>query len=354
MNKSKLKWIIVGLVVGALIMVIVTERLFAPAIHSRNMISTTEELSQRITLELMDGKSRFITYVYGMTDDQLVGINHNLDGFLGHVSSYTMLRKVNNNVMQVSFDLEVSDNYYVYQNIVNGMDISAYVQAQVMAKKVRQIMDECRSESEYQTVVNYHDYIVHNTAYGFLTGEEEQYSYKAYGALLRNKAVCNGYAEAMELLLLCSGLDTYMVVGNTTEGAHAWNIVKIDGEWYHVDTTWDDPLPDMGESGLHMYLNVDDTTMQMTHNWNEEAYPECTSMDMNYYTKENIAFSSVESLNNYLIDSMKPGTQCEVMTSGINLTETNLEMLMQKGDVSSASWQRYGEGQYTIVYINYE
>ena len=66
------------------------------------------------------------------------------------------------------------------------MDISAYVQAQVLAKKVRQIMDECKSESEYQTVVNYHDYIVHNTTYGFLTGEEEQYSYKAYGALLRN------------------------------------------------------------------------------------------------------------------------------------------------------------------------
>ena len=67
------------------------------------MISSTEELSLRITEELTQGNHTFSTYINGLSEDQLSRINHNLDGFFGHVSSYIILRKVNADVSLVRF-----------------------------------------------------------------------------------------------------------------------------------------------------------------------------------------------------------------------------------------------------------
>jgi transglutaminase/protease-like cytokinesis protein 3 len=234
------------------------------------------------------------------------------------------------------------------------MPITDYVQAQVLAKKVEQIIAECESESEYQTVLNYHDYIVTHTEYGFIDGEEAELSYKAYGALLRGQAVCNGYAEAMELLLLCSGFDTYMAVGNTQDGSHAWNIVNIDGEWYHVDTTYDDPVPDMGDQALHVYLNVNDAIMEQSHSWNKSAYPECVSMDANYYKKEYKEFSDIEQLKNYIIQTISSESIYEVMLSGFTPNQSDFESIMKETGTVSVSWQCYEDGDYSIYRIVFQ
>lgn len=334
------------------------ERIFAESIHAENLIFSTEELSQRITEELMDGHDSFMTYVSGMTNEQLVAINRNLDGFFGHVDSYTVIRKVNDHVMQVYFNLEVSDNYYAYQSIVHGETITNNVNAQVLAEKVKQIMQSCKTDSDYQTVVNYHDYIVSHTKYGFLSGEEEKLSYTAYGALLRETAVCNGYAEAMELLLLCSDIDTYMAVGFTPDGAHAWNIVLIDGEWYHVDTTWDDPVDaDSGNesgNGTHVYLNVNDEVMKKTHTWNQSAYPECVSMVDNYYIREHISFSTVQELSTYISTRYPAVTEYEVQLTNHALSQSDIKLIMQEIHSASGTYIMYESGEYSVYRIQFE
>ena len=69
-------------------------------------------------------------------------------------------------------------------------------------------------------------------------------SQEAYGILVAGTAVCNGYAQAMHLLTEAAGLESVMVNGEAssgfTTGAHAWNRVRIDGQWLVVDATWDD------------------------------------------------------------------------------------------------------------------
>lgn len=354
MKKSKIQKWIIFIVIILILAVIGGERIFAEQIYKNNMISSTEELSQRITEELKDGKDSFRTYVNGMSEEELTAINHSMDGFFGHVLTYTILRKINDKVMLVSFELEVSDNYYVYQFIVNDTPITERLEAQVLAKKVEQIMDACKGTSDYQTVVNYHDYIVTNTVYGFLDGEEENLSYTASGALLKGRAVCNGYAEAMELLLLCSGLDAYMAFGNTAEGSHAWNIVNIDGEWYHVDTTWDDPIPDMGDASMHMYLNVSDEVIRKTHTWNESAYPECVSMEENYYKKENREFDDLEALKDYIVKNIESEHEFEVMIYNINLGQSDFEYIMQEAGADAVSWQSYETGDYFVFRMEFQ
>lgn len=358
MNKSKT----IRIVVLAVLLLILAggylfERFFAEQIHAKNMISSTEELSQKITAELISGHDSFTTYVNGMTEEQLKTINRNLDGFFGHVDSFTMLRKVNDHVSQVIFNLEVSTNYYAYRNIVYGDSITDNQEAQILAEKVKQIMAACNSDSEYQTVVNYHDYIVSHTQYGFLSGEEEKLPYTAYGALLRGTAVCNGYAEAMELLLLCSGIDTYMAVGYTSDGAHAWNIVSIDGSWYHVDTTWDDPVDDAGNSdgnGTHVYLNVDDTIMSRSHTWNQSAYPECNSMEENYYVKEHSSFSSVEALSSYVAQRYPGQRRYEVSMTNHVLNKSDLEYVMRDIHASSVTYLTYESGTYSVYQVEFQ
>lgn len=59
-----------------------------------------------------------------------------------------------------------------------------------------------------------------------------------YGALVLKKAVCNGYAEGMKLLCDLSGVTCKMISGTADGEKHAWNLIKLDKEWYHADLTW--------------------------------------------------------------------------------------------------------------------
>ena len=76
-------------------------------------------------------------------------------------------------------------------------------------------------------------------------------AHTAYGALVAdsdgnpNYAVCDGYSQAYVYLLQQCGIDATVMVGiagSTKEnaGGHAWSLVKLDGDWYEVDSTWDD------------------------------------------------------------------------------------------------------------------
>ena len=66
------------------------------------------------------------------------------------------------------------------------------------------------------------------------------------GAFLNGKSVCVGYARALQYLLQKCGIESAEVVGETyredgtKSGRHAWTLIKVDGEYYHIDTTWDD------------------------------------------------------------------------------------------------------------------
>ena len=93
------------------------------------------------------------------------------------------------------------------------------------------------SMSTVQKVQCMHDYLVRNVAYD---DSSSTMQYTAYGALVEGKAVCEGYALAFKLLL--QRLDISSVLVASTSMNHAWNQVLINGTWYNVDVTWDDPL----------------------------------------------------------------------------------------------------------------
>lgn len=105
-----------------------------------------------------------------------------------------------------------------------------------------------------------HDYIAKNCAFT----KDGDFPQTIYGALVQGKVQCEGYAKAMGYLCDKAGIENLLIVGtiinNGSELSHAWNMVKIDNEWYNIDATWDDPTghEDNPNYVRYTYFNVPD------------------------------------------------------------------------------------------------
>lgn len=116
--------------------------------------------------------------------------------------------------------------------------------------------------SEYDQVKAFHDYIINNTEYRE-TGDR---SHNAAGPLLDGLAVCEGYSNALDILCYLSGIECIRVNGVSNGGSHAWNKVKIDGQWYNIDVTWDDPVSSRPLLRYDYFL-VSDSALARDHDW---------------------------------------------------------------------------------------
>lgn len=130
---------------------------------------------------------------------------------------------------------------------------------------------------DYETAKALHDWLVLNCKYDMrlYSGNMPDVSYTAYGPLKYGTSVCAGYAKAYEALLKSAGMEAEYVTGDTDRGGHAWNIVKVDGEWYHVDVTWDDPIPDREGYVRYNYFLKSDGALDRHFDW--DASHACTS-----------------------------------------------------------------------------
>lgn len=100
--------------------------------------------------------------------------------------------------------------------------------------------------SDDQRLQAVHDWLVRNCEYdeSVTAGSDRADAYSAFGAIVGKMAVCQGYAEAYKMVANGLGFPCLIVTSDSMN--HAWNLVKIGGTWYHVDATWDDPVPDGG------------------------------------------------------------------------------------------------------------
>lgn len=117
-----------------------------------------------------------------------------------------------------------------------------------------------------------HDYLV--AAYSYDEGADH---YDAYHFFLTRKGVCQSYSLAYIAVMRELGIETIMV--SSPEMNHAWNLVCIDGEWYHIDLTFDDPSPDRAGRVLHDYFLLTDEEISAAENphYGWKSSLECTS-----------------------------------------------------------------------------
>lgn len=155
--------------------------------------------------------------------------------------------------------------------------------------------------SDYDKVKYVYDAIIRSTDYEVDAPDNQN----IYSVFVNHASVCQGYSKATQYLLGRLGVECALVLGTVETGeGHAWNLVKEDGEWYYVDTTWGDASYQLGEGDAETvampeinydYLNVTTQELERTHTIHSEVpMPLCTSMQDNYYAREGALFEEYD------------------------------------------------------------
>lgn len=135
--------------------------------------------------------------------------------------------------------------------------------------------------TDMEKVKALHDYLVLTGQYDTINynkGSIPFQSYSAYGALLNRVMVCDGYTKAMTLMLNKIGIKNYYAYGYANGDSHSWNMVVIKGKNYHVDSTWDDPIPNKKNQVLYKYFLISDKQISKDHKISPDSLiPKATS-----------------------------------------------------------------------------
>lgn len=197
----------------------------------------------------------------------------------------------------------------------------------------------------YETVLYVHDYIVENTDYDYaaIKAHKRGLVHSAYGCLVEGDAVCEGYAEAFTYIMKAVGIESGVCTGSN----HAWNYVKIDGDYYWLDATWDD---DGGEPRHEYFLFNDEQLLRSrTFDYVQAYVPECTAVKENYYVKNDAFFEKYDEdkIISFIEDNIDSG-KCEMMFGSFEEYEAAFKALFAEDKIKKAD----GVGKYTYSYDN--
>lgn len=163
---------------------------------------------------------------------------------------------------------------------------------------VSSIIDGAKNfDSVYEKELYIHDRICEKASYEV---SSDPLIYTAYGALVSGKAVCEGYSRAMQLICSKIGIPCVLVYGDAQGEGHMWNVINVDGGWYHLDVTWDDSNSEI----YHTYFNLCDSEILESHTEYDTYIPQidktfpkeekynllsyiCDSTKLNYFTYNN-------------------------------------------------------------------
>ncbi len=188
--------------------------------------------------------------------------------------------------------------------------------------------------SDYEKEITIHDYIVEHVTYD-LTANPDPAVYTIYGALINQKAVCHGYAESFHYMAYLAGLENEVVRGDAIQNGtligHAWNVVQIEGQSYHIDTTWDDPIMSSGKEIIsYTYFNLDDEAMEADHIWDQSTAPRCYEDDYNYYEYNRLVVYGIDKLRDFIQEAFdNKEEKITVKVVGEELSSSQLKSIIQ-------------------------
>ncbi len=161
-----------------------------------------------------------------------------------------------------------------------------------LSDKSRRVLDACieiigtmidDDMSDYEKELAIHDWMIDWADYdeeannNSPDADPDPDNDNPYGLIIQKKAVCYGYTAAFQLFMDMLNIECISVKGisQNTGGEHAWNMVRINGEWYCVDVTWNDYFgEDKTPAKKHQYFNVTSQYMRDTkHQWDESKTP---------------------------------------------------------------------------------
>jgi len=238
------------------------------------------ELEKKIKAAILEGETRVDVSSYGIYPDS-VNLS-SIDCFSPYLSS----------------DIELRGYYYTgsyYSHIQINSSLTPEEAAIYFAKvdskvaEIKAIIDKAPTDMEKALAL--HDYLCYNAEYD-MSGIIPESSYRCSGIIMNDIGVCNAYAYAFMYFMGLKGIECHVTSSDPMN--HAWNIIKINGNYYHIDATWDDKTPDTLGKVYHDHFLVSDSAIsqkrgnssQYHYNWDrKDLVCSDTSLDNAFWTQ---------------------------------------------------------------------
>ena len=177
---------------------------------------------------------------------------------------------------------------YRYQNLSkNRVKVEFNLRYRMSRNQEKWMLDQIEAQlarlvsptmSTLEKVMAVHHYIVKNFHYEKQTDGSP---FAVYTFLKENRGVCMAYALLFEKMMEQLHIPCYYVIGTANgegDSGHAWNMVKIDEHWYHVDSTWNHIRSKSHNRQIrYRYFLLSDEDMKKDHQWQMAHYPPCSS-----------------------------------------------------------------------------
>ncbi|OPA73869.1 hypothetical protein BVG16_25855 [Paenibacillus selenitireducens] len=218
----------------------------------------------------------------------------------------------------------LSSSITIYMEYRENTEQTAYVTRTVKSVLPTIIKPTMNAHEKVKAI---HDWVVLHLAYDTTLKNDT-----AYQGLTEGTTVCQGYALLTYKMLKEAGITNRIAEGTAGGQLHAWNLVYLDGKWYHLDTTWDDPIPDQKGKVSYSYYLRTDKQLKVDHQWTK-VYPAATQnydVTVQSLKKSDTArldfYTQLETDLNYIYLSS------ENIVSSVNQLADRLKSAMKAGD----------------------
>ena len=201
--------------------------------------------------------------------------------------------------------------------------------------RVEKLVRPAAKFSEWDKEKYIHDFICENIRYDKL---KKPYSHEIIGPLGHGVGVCEGIAKSVKIL--CDALGVWCVIaicGNNPEKGikyrHTWNIVRINGQYYHLDATFDNTLgrnEDDSVSIRYDYFNLDDKNIFRDHEPLIAPAPACPDGSHSYYREKKLSFTKIEDVYKRALQAVRKGREFTFHWRGSYLTREVLADLVDQ------------------------
>jgi hypothetical protein len=202
--------------------------------------------------------------------------------------------------------------------------------------------------SDYDKEKAAHDYLVKTVKFN-QGAQPGDLAHTPYGALVQGSAVCDGYSTAFNLMMKLMGVECELVYGRASYNGylqpHAWNRIKIEGKYYHIDVTWDDPVPDKGDAVSYTYFNLTDKAIAKDHQMLVPTSKKSESLERNYFQVMGTLARSQAEAENMISKALSAGTGIVLKGDGVELKDIDLRALLKAQNKSVSIQYSINEAQ---------
>ena len=292
------------------------------------IVRTKKELIHYVNASIRDLKTEFSIPIEQYEEDMIPSKLNELEKYFISRIHFSEPEKKNG---QLLLPVRVDYNYSGLLLMKKQKKTSQRLDKDMLAfeKEVDTLLQKAEGKGEYEKILLFHDEIIKNT-------KKDTYFSEAYGVFMKKTGDDEGYAEAMQLLLTLSGIENRVVWSEVNrDGVHLFNKVKMNGEWYNVDVSYDDPMLRETDFISHQYLLVTDVFLGNVLRWEAARYPHAMS-ENSYYTINKLTVDNQSGLEKRVKQAMREGkTQIALQINNYSEEKYDLTFLEKSRDSST-------------------